>query len=507
MISERAPIGRHPWFPSPLRVAAGAVVVVAVVAMAVVLIPRGSVGPALTVRPSPTAVAGLSSAGPTPTFEPSATPSNAPTPAATVEPTATAPVEPTPIPTTRLGAWTGLEWSAPFEPFPITLRAGAAQDVAIAAIADVTAWHGGYVGVGSISHGSQCDEAAFFTSDDGVSWAVAQKASSGDQRISMMCPAFVVRTANGLVAMGEWRVWSSADGVHWTEIDSRSWRALWSSGLPQLMGVASGPGGLVAIGTDPASHRSIVAHSADGRVWQRVDPPASGTPIVYDLATYDGRYVLVGRDGQPDNDPTLNHPAIQPGIGRPAAWLSSDGVTWTAAQVEGSRVQGGGLGRVLVGSDGLFAIGNDTPSDYYPYADYSQGRSLTAWVSAGGTRWTIAGALGTDLPPMGGLTASDGTHMVALGLRQSAAWLGIEDWVEQDPTAWSSTDGSHWTALTVSGKAPAVDFLGLEPELTGNLPDSAVWLSGDRILMLGRGDGVPINQPNANQWFRFGTLR
>jgi hypothetical protein len=97
--------------------------------------------------------------------------------------------------------------------------------------------------------------------------------------------------------------------------------------------------------------------------------------------------------------------------------------------------------------------------------------------------------------------------MVALGLRQSAAWLGIEDWVEQDPTAWSSTDGSHWTALTVSGKAPAVDFLGLEPELTGNLPDSAVWLSGDRILMLGRGDGVPINQPNANQWFRFGTLR
>jgi hypothetical protein len=496
-ISEEAPIGRRLWFLSPMNLAAGAVVVVAVVALAVVLMPRQSVGP--VAGASPTVSASASPASPTPTVGPSATPTVGPSATPTVGPTARPTVKPTPTPAPAVTTWTAIAWSAPFDPLPVQVPADTSQPATSTEIMDMIAWHGGYVGVGSIDQGFQCGNAAFLHSDDGVVWTVAQKSSSGDEQNSTMCPAFVVPTANGLVAMGERRLWSSTDGAHWTEIDSPSWRALWTAGLPQLIQVASGPGGMVAIGTDLGSHRSIVAHSVDGHTWKRVDLPASGVPTVRDVAAYAGGFVAVGRDGKLDEDAGPTHPAIVPGVGRPAAWTSPDGVTWTAAKVEGSRVQGGGLTRVLVGADGLFAIGNDTANDYYPDADYSQGHSLTAWASADGTSWKIAGTLGTDLPPMGGLMASDGTRMVAFGLRQPD--------VGQQPTAWTSTDGSHWTALTVSGKAPDVALLGTDPEPTGSAPDSGIWMFGDRLLVLGSGDGVPTDEPYANQWFRFGTIR
>jgi sucrose-6-phosphate hydrolase SacC (GH32 family) len=350
--------------------------------------------------------------------------------------------------------------------------------------------------VGSISHGFVCEEAAFFRSADGVNWTVTDHFSSGDQFISTMCPEYVVSTAEGLLAISQRRIWSSTDGVDWTEIDSPSWRALWTSDLPQLMDVASAPSGVVAIGTDRDSGGSIVAHSIDGATWQRLDLPADELPIVRDVASYPGGLVIVGRDGQADGDASPAHPAIVPGIGRAAAWTSSDGVSWTEATVQADRVQGGTLTQFLVGSDGLFGVGINTASDYYPSTDYETGAVVTAWLSTDATSWQITGALGADLPPMA-MLESDGTNMVGLGLRQPE--------VGQDPTAWASVDGMHWTELAVSGPAPDVYYLVLEPQLPNHPPDSAIWVVSDGLIALGAGDGVPLNEPYANQWFRFGS--
>jgi hypothetical protein len=304
----------------------------------------------------------------------------------------------------------------------------------------------------------------------------------------------VTATPNGLLAIGQRRIWASTDGRSWTPIDTQGWRYLWDPARAELSGVASGSSGTIAIGTDLGSGQSIVVQSGDGRSWRPVELPAAEFPIVRDVAAYPGGFVVVGRDGQPDGEASSDHPAVVPGMGRATAWFSSDGLAWTESAVEADRVQGGTLTDILVGSGGLFALGINAGGDYYAPTDYAAGDTVTAWASSDGSSWEIVGELGMDLPPMA-LLASDGTNMVGLGLRQP--------WVGQDPTAWASLDGVHWSALGVNSPAPDVHYLVLDPQLYDGPPDTALWVLPDGLLALGRGDGVPIDGHYASQWFRF----
>ena len=318
---------------------------------------------------------------------------------------------------------------------------------------------------GSISHGFQCEEAAFFRSDDGVNWTMTARFPPVTSSSPSCAPTTSFQRRRASWPIGQQRIWASTDGVAWTEVESPSWRALWPSGLPQLLGVASGPAAwwpsasTTDAGQSTGTGRTIVVHSADGSAWQEVHLPAEEMPIVRDVAAYPGGFVIVGRDGQPDGEASAQHPAVVPGIGRAAGWTSSDGVTWTEASVQADRVQGGGMTQLLLGSHGLFAVGVNSGSEFYPSVDYAAGAVVTAWASAHGSSWELAGAMGADLPPMG-MLASDGTTMIGLGVRQPG--------VGQDPTAWASVDGVHWTALAVSGPAPDVGYVSLEPVLRYN---------------------------------------
>jgi hypothetical protein len=411
-----------------------------------------------------------------PAASPTPSPSPTPTSARTESPSPSP--SPTTVPSPVLSNWTGIEWSDPVAPF--TSRSFYFNDI--------MPWDSGFVGAGGFSESFQCEEASLFRSADGMNWTVSDRFSSGDEFSFYMCPDFVVATPDGLLALGQRRTWSSDDGAHWTEIESPTWRALWTSELPQMLGVAAGPEGVVAIGMSLDTSEAIVAHSDNGTVWKRVDLPATEQPIVRDVASYAGGFVIVGRDGQPDGEASPSHPAIVPGVGRPAAWLSSDGVSWTAAAVEGDRVQGATLAQVLIGSGGLFAVGINRPTDWYPLGQYDAGAVVAAWASTDGTSWESAGALGADLPPMG-LLASDGTTMVGLA----------------GPTAWSSADGLNWTELAVSGPALDVSYLVLEPQLRDNPSDTELWVLPDGLLARGAGDGVPTNEPYARQWLRLAT--
>ena len=469
-------------FSTPLRLGAVAVLATAAIALGSLLVPRDGV-PIAGVSPSPTATVLPETASPEPS--PTLTPTSTPT------------LEPTPTPTPVLPAWTGIAWSDPFQPFPHVPSVYANQRGTSTWLHAIMEWEGAFVGAGSISHGFQCEEAAFFRSANGVDWSVTARFSSGDEFAFYMCPDYLVSTPTGLLAIGQQRIWASTDGATWTEIDSPSWRAMWPSGLSQLLSVASGPAGVVVIGLEAGGSGAgptRVVHSSDGRTWEQVTLPAGETPIVRDVATYPGGFVIVGRDGAPDDEASPEHPAIVPGIGTAAAWMSADGVTWTESSVEAISVQGGGMTELLVGANGLFAVGINDDVDYYPAGLQGSGEVVTTWASADGSSWTVAGVLGEAVPPMGRL-ASDGTLMVGLGLRQAS--------VGQDPTAWASTDGQHWSPLAVSGPAPDVGYLYMGPRLVNGPPDSALWVLADGMLALGPGDGVPIDEPNAGQWFRF----
>jgi hypothetical protein len=480
-ITDEAPLGRRLWFAPPMRLATAAVVLVAVVALAIILIPRENVGPTPTASAEPSAPASVS------------------LPSVSLEPSAEPTPQPTAIPTPTLSSWAGIEWTDPFAPFPYQPPVYVGREGTATKLHDLVEWNGEFVGVGSISHGFQCEEAAFFRSGDGVDWAVTDTFSSGDEFISTMCPDHVVATSDGLLAIGQRRMWSSTDGIAWTQIDSPTWRALWTDDMPQLRAVASGVSGVVAIGTDLASGESIVAHSANGEAWQRVVLPANELPIVRDVVAYGGGFVIGGRDGEPDGEASAQHPAVVPGDGRPAVWYSLDGVSWSAAAVEGDHVQGATLTRILVGSHGLFGVGINVPSDWYVAPNYETGDIVTAWASSDGRSWEVVGAFGRDLPPMA-MLASDGTNMVGLGLRQESAG--------QEPTGWASVDGFHWTELAMSGPALEVGYGPyLGPELNGNLPESALWVIDDGLFAMGAGDGVPLNEPYSSQWFRFGIAR
>ena len=435
--TAQAPIGRRGWFSPPIRLATATVGAVAVLALAFSLVPHQGVGPPVTAGPSPSG----SSLSPEPS--PSATPGTSPstpapsadaptTPAPTIEPSAEPTTPPTPKPTIRPGPvsppWTSLTWTHPVVPFPYQPPVDAGQLGATVTINDVTGWNGGFVGVGTIDGDGSCVEAGFFHSTDGLRWDLVQRVSSGEDRTPMMCPQFVARLGHGLIALGQARVWRSTDGAGWTELDSASLRSVWTSPAPELVAVAAGPRGIVAIGQPANTFDSVVAFSPDGQRWTPIALPARKTAIAWDVALGSSGFVIVGRDGQADSA-GINTTA---GVGSPAAWYSADGATWTEAHVPGASVRGGVLTRVLAGAGGLFAVGNDVGITHYEDLD---ARRIGAWTSPDGRSWQKAGSL-ESLVHGTALLASDGTSIVALG---------------NDTGLSISTDGRDWSPVTETG--------------------------------------------------------
>lgn len=370
----------------------------------------------------------LSSCSPSPSdSSPTLSPSTSPTPSAT--PT----VEPTPI----VSSWIGLNWSDPVAPFPS----------ASSWITDMIQWGDGYVGVGGTAP-PDSGLGTVFASADGLHWSITFQANlpqgwyfehvvplgegmlavSNQRGIS--CPANTSPCPPAGADLTN-RLWYSNDGATWTQIDSPSWRAAWGTDAGSLGEVVGGREGAVAV----ALSGDVVVHSTDGQTWKRIDGlPAVTGAIIRDLAAYPGGFVIVGRDGEPDPFSQVG-PQPPPGIGRPAAWVSADGVTWIAATVPGSDVAGGELRAVAAGGNGLFATGIMRPiQDAFQAA-------ATGWASVDGRTWRVVGELGADLPDTE-LLVGDGVHMVILGSESPGS-----------PTlaASVSSDGAAWTRLNFSG--------------------------------------------------------
>jgi hypothetical protein len=389
----------------------------------------------------PAACVGGPAASPTPTPTDSATPSVPPSATPTASPSATP---------GAAGAWAELVWSEGVLP-----PEGSS-------IWELISWRGGYVGIGVVGHPPLTtavppnldvvvDVPAFLTSGDGVHWAIAQEIDRCARHVFTSdvgpCggfPRYLVAFDDGLLAVtdqsgamcarpgavpydehcGVPMLWHTTDGTTWSEIESPSWSAAWAN--TQLLGVAGGSAGVVVIGIGD-DDTPVIVHSADARTWDRLSLPAAfDRAVLRDVAAHAGGFVIVGSVGEPD--PRWPHPVRPIAVGRPAAWESPDGVTWRAADVEGTEFAGGRLQHVGVGAEGLFALGIATP-------DEAAGKEPPAgWASSDGRTWRVVGQGAAR--PFGWGVESDGTHLVTFADGPGGT------------AYWASTDGVTWTQLT-----------------------------------------------------------
>lgn len=465
-ISDEAPISRRLWFAQPMRLSLVLAAAVAVFALAILLIPGSEVGP----------VASGSPAEPSPSTDASQT--AAPSASATTEPTST----PEPDP-----AWTGIAWSAGVEPFaPNTSW-----------ITDIQPWGDRYIAVGGTFAADGAGLGTVFTSPDGLHWSITYQAELPDG----WALAHLLRLNGSLLAISDQRgvaceadlpcppegfdvaprLWSSTDGSTWSQVDSPSWRAALGDDVP--FDYAASDEGVVAV-----LYSGSVLHSADGLAWARLALPATETAIPLDVTAFHGGFVVVGRDGDPDPHSQVTDTPPAPGTGQPVAWVSANGVDWTAARVEGDAVPGGELREVAAGADGLFAAG-------IAGAQTLQAQPVThGWASTDGMTWSIVGRIGEELPRFGGELLAEG---FLVGDGEAMLILG-PDSIDSPSLAVSvSTDGRTWERLSFSGEEmPLIVGVWNEP------PDGVVhltraWLATPR--------GVIVSGFGGSQRYWFGT--
>jgi len=353
-------------------------------------------------------------------------------------------------------------------------------------IHDIVPWRDGYVGVGSSGErsGGNCVPTsqvspAFFTSADGLHWTLAQTEEPVPDVSQGGIPERLVPIGESLLAMdrpssGAPQLWHSEDGATWSLLDSPTWRDALTTNT--LVSVAAGSSGVVVVGTEGRS-LPLIIHSSDGVAWDRLDlGSVFDGAYFFDVTTYAGGFAIVGRVGE------AGVLGAEPPVGVPAAWTSADGVTWIAAEVEGTEATGAVLFTVIAGTDGLFATGRQVDT-----IELSGQGPLSGWASTDGRSWQLLGKMGTDLPlatPFTGNVVGDGEHMLMFG-RESCKTTEL--------LAWTSLDGVTWTQLTFSGETsylptisgPICNDDGTEGAIVGNVGLSYAAVMPDGVFVVG----------------------
>jgi hypothetical protein len=354
-------------------------------------------------------------------------------------------------------------------------------------IAHVIAGSRGYLAVGSGSSPNGAPpSAAVWSSADGVTWSrVASSASFADAEISR-----VVETSNGIVAFG---IKADRQGqcqttdpkcldhpspiVLWDSPDGQTWARIPTPSAfdrGEVRDVAATPFGIVAVG-DVNYTRAAAWISSDGLTWTSLNAISSqfGDATFEGVATLKGRVVIVGRTGGNHNVPGGVN---DPGRSRPAAWWSTDGVHWNVSDVQGFTQTGAELSSVTAGSSSLLAIGKD------PVVDPQIGPSLPIlWRSDDGTAWREVGPLGSTVPA--GTLASAGGGFVFLGPSPDASGGSV------DLIGSISADGMNWRRLPFTGAIQSLPIAVAD----GVRPTISTMASGPSGVVVFGSGGPPVS--------------
>jgi hypothetical protein len=165
-------------------------------------------------------------------------------------------------------------------------------------------------------------DARVWTSADGSAWtpAPANPAVLGGTDDQVM--KAVVATSSGFLAVGrnglDAAVWTSADGSRWQRVTSNAFGGFRAQ---EMDAIAHGPSGFVAVGTDRSSGETQGAAwvSSDGTSWTRIrDPALSDRPgtALTGIAAVPGGFVAAGFRGAASEEKDA------------AAWSTRDGKRW-----------------------------------------------------------------------------------------------------------------------------------------------------------------------------------
>jgi hypothetical protein len=363
----------------------------------------------------------------------------------------------------------GIEWDVRDAPGEVTAVVSAgARVIAAGATAPI---------------GDPSGRPAVWLSDDGRTWESASV--EGDGLILAL-----VAGEGQLLAVGRSAAAGAARAVAWTSSDGRDWKRVAPEAFAprpgclstELDGVAAGPGGYVAVGTEwgesSCGQDAAAWLSPDGKTWTRVDMPP-GTHLMHTVVGGSGGYVAVGAGKASANEGT-----------RGAFVFSPDGRSWTPADEQG--VLAAEPQAVLADPKGYLAIGM-TITDLR-----SGAMAPAAWRSSDGRAWRRLVADGFVWDDATIVSAQPGQQVTKLALtnelvRLPSGLLALgaamtmssgPDGAQQQSApwrylAWTSDAGDAWTRVQDDPKlvVGAVTWYVLGP--------SAAVVHEERLLVFG----------------------
>lgn len=281
----------------------------------------------------------------------------------------------------------------------------------------------GLVAVGTSAPGLHKDDAAVWTSTDGLRWILVPDDSgdfsgAGDHHMADVVaggPGLVAVGSVGSVDTGVAAVWTSQDGLAWTRV-AHSDEVFGGDKWQFMASVTVSDVGLVAVGGDSSGGDldAAVWTSLDGLVWSRV-------------VDTDG--ILAGSGDQAMASVTVGGPGLV-AVGREmpgsdfdgVVWLSSDGASWTRIDT-GDAFGGPGdqaVAQVSEVDGGLMAVGYERIED----------RDAQVWESADGLAWAKSsdpGLIAEGLQEIHSLAAST-ERIIAVGYSGDIASTNAAVW-------------------------------------------------------------------------------
>jgi hypothetical protein len=251
--------------------------------------------------------------------------------------------------------------------------------------------------------------------------------------------------------------WTSADGTSWTRARAASdWQGV------ELIDIAAGPDGLVAVGRRETEQGAGAWTSSDGSTWTPL-PPTSGLPFGFGfmeiraVAYGEGVFVAVGRsdEGQPNSSG--------------AVWTSPDGRAWT--KVDGATVFGStgaspsqrevALSDVVNRGPGFVAVGTAVGSSGMVVGAIFTSRTGFAW-----TRVAVDDGLEASEPTM--ITTWSGGLAVGANVR-GYGWGHPAIWTSSDGSAWVPADLAEFATDLGAPHVPGDEFLSALAGVDGGL--------------------------------------
>jgi hypothetical protein len=301
-------------------------------------------------------------------------------------------------------------------------------------------------GPGLVAVGGSGDDAAIWTSTDGISWSRVphDEAVFGGEGHS--AAVSVTNGGPGLVAVGFTGFGDNWSGAAWTSPDGLTWSRMSfeeDEGLVMFTTVTAGGPGLVAIVHGGSDWPAFI--SPDGITWTAAaDLP--GADYVSEVAVGGPGLVAVGvAGGESDSEDRFVQDA--------AVWTSQDGLTWsriphdeamsgvalceTASilNVEHPEWSTTAMTGITAGGPGFVAVGNVDCGDQR--ADPQTGRGAVVWTSQDGITWS---RVPYDAAIFGAASMTDviavGDGLVAVGVNHSELSDGAVVWTSGDGITW-----------------------------------------------------------------------